>query len=530
VHPEAPVIFNSLAVALQNAGALAEAERSCRAAAYLAPEYGEAWHNLGNVLRELARPADAAEAHAEAARLLPEHPIVRGALAVALLDVGRLGEALEHFGVRARLMPGDGEADGAVLFWRLHDAGVSDEELFDAHVEWANRWCGLPEPSPYSPRPAAGQPLRVGYVSAHFRANTVARFFEPVLANHDPAKVSSICYSDVAQPDAVTARLRGLAGEWHDTAGMSDDQLAEKIRHDRIDILVDLAGHMGGGRLRVFAMKPAPVQATYLGYPHSTGVAEIDYRITDAASDPVGLTERFHVERLVRLEGCAWCYRPDEDSPGVTEPPAAKNGFVTFGSFNRMAKITPMVAKVWARVLDAAPSSRLLVLAAGGENNRPVRRMLEAAGVPGDRLELVRSGTRAEYLAHVARADVGLDPFPYNGMTTTCDLLWLGVPTVTLAGTSHRGRVGASLLGAVGLGTPAAEAAPTEANLVAGGEDEYVHVAAGLAGDVARLSAIRATLRERMAASPLCDAAALARKLEAAYAAIGAAAASAPVG
>jgi predicted O-linked N-acetylglucosamine transferase (SPINDLY family) len=218
------------------------------------------------------------------------------------------------------------------------------------------------------------------------------------------------------------------------------------------------------------------------------------------------MTERFHVERLVRLDGCAWCYRPDDALPPPDESPAARGGYVTFGSFNRMAKITPGVAALWARVLGAVPRSRLMVLAAGGEANAPVRRMLEAAGIPAQRLRLVPSGPRAQYLELCRQADLGLDPFPYNGMTTTCDLLWLGVPTVTLAGTSHRGRVGASLMTAVGLD-----------QFVAQSEREYVETAARLAGDVGAMADLRREMPERLAASPLSDGRVLARRVERAY-------------
>jgi protein O-GlcNAc transferase len=226
---------------------------------------------------------------------------VHGALGAALLDVGRFEEALASFARRAALEPGSAAAESAVLFCRLHDPRVSEEEQFEGHVRLAEMNCSgvvawlssgvkgnVAYPTTPPPDHHPTSPLRVGYVSPDFREHTVARFFEPVLANHDPAAVTSVCYSDVARPDAVTARLRACAGEWRETPGMSDEQLAEKIRADRIDILVDLTGHRGGGRLRVFARKPAPVQATYLGYPHSTGVGALDYRITDAVSDPPG--------------------------------------------------------------------------------------------------------------------------------------------------------------------------------------------------------------------------------------------------
>jgi predicted O-linked N-acetylglucosamine transferase (SPINDLY family) len=296
-----------------------------------------------------------------------------------------------------------------------------------------------------------------------------------------------------------------LAREWRDIAGLSDAQLASLVRRDRIDILIDLTGHMGRNRLMAFARKPAPVQATYLGYPHTTGLAAIDYRITDAESDPPGVTDAYHVEQLVRLAGCAWCYRPTE-SPEIGPLPADANGYVTFGAFNRMAKTTPAVAAVWGRVLQAVPGSRLLVLANGGESNTAARRMLESAGVEGSRLELVPTGSRGAYLELCQQADVALDPFPYNGMTTTCDLVWMGVPVVTLAGTTHVSRVGLSLLRAAGL-----------PEFVAHSPEEYVSIAADAARDLLRLRELRVGLRDRLARSNLMNEAGIAGKLEAAF-------------
>ena len=507
-RPHAPEVLNNLGIALEGAGRLAESEAAYRSAVRVRPDYVDALNNLGNTLRKLGRFEEAERTYIAALRHRPLNAVTHACLGATALEKGDLDDALKHYWRAASLRPDDAAAHSDLLFWLLHHPRYSDRQIFDAHLKWAGRHCaGVARLAPL-PEPTAAQasPLRVGYVSPDFREHTVARFFEPVLANHDRDAVTSFCYSDVARPDEVTARLKGHAAEWRDTAGLSDGQLAHLVRQDRIDVLVDLTGHMGGGRLLAFARKPAPVQATYLGYPHSTGVGAIDYRLTDAVADPPGTTERYHVEQLVRLEGCAWCYKPDDGLPPPDDPPALRDGFVTFGSFNRMAKLTPPVASLWARVLEAVPRSRLMVLAAGGDANAPVRRMLESAGVPSDRLRLVPSGSRAQYLDLCLRADVGLDPFPYNGMTTTCDLLWVGVPTVTLAGTSHRARVGASLNAAVGL-----------AELVARTEDEYVSIASALAADRGRLRALRRSLRDRTAASALCDGRGVAARLEAAF-------------
>ena len=506
-----PVILNTLALAREYTSDVVGAEAACREALAVQPTYGEAWHNLGNVLRKLGRPVEAAEAHEEAARLLPDVSVTHGAAGLALLDLGRLGDAVECFRRRAEVERTPASRS-AVLFWRLNDHRVSEAEHLWDHLAWVETHCGTGDPPMFAEhgsragRPSHAGPLRVGYVSPDFREHTVAKFFEPLLAAHDSEAVTTVCYSDAVRPDDVTARLKSRAAEWRDTASLSDEQLAGLVHQDRIDVLVDLTGHAPGNRLLVFARRPAPVQVTYLCYPHTTGLRAIDYRMTDAISDPPGMTERYHVEQLVRLEGCAWCYQPDDRLPSPGESPAARNGYVTFGSLNRVAKITPPVAALWAKVLDVGRKSRLQVLAAGGEANAPVRRMLEAAGVPPDRLRLVPSGPRAQYLEQCRQADVGLDPFPYNGMTTTCDLLSLGVPTMTLAGTSHRARVGASLMTAVGL-----------ERFIATSEQEYVEIAARLAGDVDALADLRRGMPERLAASPLADGPGLARRVEAAY-------------
>jgi predicted O-linked N-acetylglucosamine transferase (SPINDLY family) len=284
----------------------------------------------------MGRLDEAVEAYESAVALAPNEPVLRAALADTLSDQARLPEAIVQFRKRAELMPDSPAAGSAVLFTLLHDPDVSPEALFEEHRLWCRRLAchtrgsedAGRKPAAQSRQEAGGTPApqRIGYVSPDLRDHTVARFFEPVLANHDPRRVTSVCYSDVRRPDAVTDRLRAAATEWRDTADLDDDALAELIRRDRIDVLVDLTGHLAGNRLGVFARRPAPVQASYIAYPHSTGLGAIDWRITDAASDPPGVAERHHVERLIRLDGCAWCYRPDDDSPDPTEPPAGGTG------------------------------------------------------------------------------------------------------------------------------------------------------------------------------------------------------------
>jgi predicted O-linked N-acetylglucosamine transferase (SPINDLY family) len=332
---------------------------------------------------------------------------------------------------------------------------------------------------------------------------------EPLLRGHDRQKVDVFCYAEVTRPDSVTTRLQGLADHWLMTVGLSDQQLAERIRTDGIDILVDVAGHTAGNRLLVFARKPAPVQVTWLGYPNTTGLEAIDYRIVDAVTDPVGEVDAWASETLVRLKGGFLCYRGLRDGPEPTSAPCLTTGTVTFGSFNDLAKLSTVTFDAWAKLLCRLPQARLLLkgLAFADAATRALfLDRLGERGVPAERVELMAwQRCPAEHLALYHRVDIALDPFPYNGTTTTCDALWMGVPVITLRGHRHAGRVGASLLSQVGL-----------TDLIADSIEEYLEIAVALAGNPGRLDELHRLLRPRLAASPLCDAAAFAFKMEAA--------------
>ena len=325
---------------------------------------------------------------------------------------------------------------------------------------------------------------------------------------HDRAAVEVFCYADVASPDDVTERFKTLADHWRTTVGLADEAVADQIGRDGIDILVDLAGHTGN-RLAVFARKPAPVQVTWLGYPHSTGLSAIDYRLVDNVTDPTEDATPSSEQRL-RLERTFLCYGPPSDAPSPALPPCLARSTITFGSFNNPTKCSAATIETWAQVLRRVPESRLLLkgLALADPSTRKIcEDRLRGYGIPPHRLTL-RGPIReqAMHLAHYDEIDIALDPFPYNGTTTTCEALWMGVPVVTLRGDRHCGRVGASLLAAVGLD-----------DLIAGDVAEYVEIATRLAADRSRLERLRGALRAQMADSPLCDGAAFARTLEAAY-------------
>jgi protein O-GlcNAc transferase len=309
--------------------------------------------------------------------------------------------------------------------------------------------------------------------------------------------------------DWMTERLRACADGWQNVVGWTDERVADKIREDKIDILVDLAGHTAGNRLRVFARKPAPVQVSYLGYPGSTGLSEMDYRLTDSFADPPGKTESLHSEKLWRLPVCNWCFSGFDDSPAVGPLPA-EAGSICFGTFNNFAKASPAVMDLWAAILTAMPSSRLIIKSQGlGERgvSERIHQLFESRGVQADRLEI--RGHEPNPVSHLDaynQMDIALDTFPYHGTTTTCEALWMGVPVITLAGQTHVSRVGVSLLNSVGL-----------PELIAQSPEEYVSIAIRLAKDLPRLAELHRTLRQRMQASPLMDAPRFAGDIEAAY-------------
>ena len=383
--------------------------------------------------------------------------------------------------------------------------------LLAAHREWDERYGRqAPRPTAYANVRDVGRRLKIGYLSPDFRQHSVAYFIEPLLKAHDRQAVEVFCYAEVMRPDTVTAHLQGLADHWLMTVGLSDDELAERIGTDGIDILVDLAGHTANNRLRVFARKPAPVQVTWLGYPNTTGLEAIDYRLVDAMTDPAGEADAWASETLVRLEGGFHCYSGLKGAPEPGVPPCLSAGTVTFGSFNNPAKVSAATFDAWAKLLCRLPQARLLLkgkpFADAGTRALFLAR-LGKRGVAAERVELMAwLPDAAAHLAVYHRVDIALDPFPYNGTTTTCEALWMGVPVVTLRGDRHAGRVGASLLSQIGL-----------PDLIANSVEEYVEIAVALASDPARLMDLRRSLRARIAASPLCDGRAFARKIEAAF-------------
>ena len=474
-----PVYFSNLGVVLNDQGKLEEAIAAYRQAIRIKPDFAEAYSNLGNSLNDQGKVDEAIAAYRQAISIRPDFP----------------------------------EAHSNLLFCLNDDDKLTNNDLFAAHREWDERY-GRQAPRPTAhanEREVGGRRLRIGYVSPDFRSHSVAYFVEPLLKNHDRQTVEVFCYADVMQPDTVTAHLQGLSDHWLVTTGLSEDQLAERIRTDGIDILVDLAGHTAKNRLRVFARKPAPVQVTWLGYSNTTGLEAIDYRLVDAVTDPVGEADAWASETLVRLEGGFLCYGGLKDGLEPVAPPCLKTGTVTFGSFKQPGpKVSPATLDAWAKLLTRLPQARLLLkgrsFADAATHTLFLARLIERS-VTADRVELVAE--QPDVTAHQAvyhRVDIALDPFPNNGTTTTCEALWMGVPVVILRGDRHAARVGASLLSQIGL-----------TDLIANSVEEYVEIALALAGNPGRLDDMRRSLRPLLEASPLCDGGAFARKIEAAF-------------
>jgi predicted O-linked N-acetylglucosamine transferase (SPINDLY family) len=405
------------------------------------------------------------------------------------------------------LRPDLSELHSNLLLTLHYHPGYSPADLEREHRAWAERHVAplKAHRRPHENDPEPNRRLRVGYVSGDFREHPVARFALPLFREHDRSEIELFAYSDVTTPDAVTGLVRERVDRWRDVALLGDDQLAEAIRADGIDILMDLAAHSGHNRLLTFARKPAPVQVTYLAYCSTTGVDAIDYRVTDRFLDPPA-ESRHYTETSLHLPHCYWCYSAPPLPDAALPPTERRAGPPTFGCLNNFAKVTDATLELWTRLLRGLPESRLLVYArAEGHRNR-VRGALRDAGVAEARAEFVGHQSLADYLETYRLIDVGLDPYPYGGGTTTCDALWMGVPVVSLAGRTAVSRAGSTLLSHVGL-----------EHLVARNEEQYVELAAALIRDAGALAALRSQLRERIESSPVMDAPQFARDLEATF-------------
>lgn len=501
--PAQPVLRNNLGEALRQAGEPELAVVELRAALALRPDYAGAHQNLGAALAAL-HDYDAARTHSlEATRLDPGSAEAWYNLGLLELDQCRLQECTQAMERALAIRPQHTAAAQTLLHVLTLMPGVSADAVAKRHRAVVQALYAEIEPCRDWPTP--GGRIRIGFVSGDFRAHAVNYFFEPVLEHLDRTRFESVCYADGGNPDAVSERLRGLAGQWRDIDGLTDAEVIARVRADRIDVLVDLSGHTRHGRLGVFAARPARCQISWLGYPNTTGLAAIGHRIVDPVTAPAD--QAFPgVESALRLETGFACFRPPAHAPEVTPAPCLRNGFVTFGSLHKLEKIHAGVIACWAEILRQVPGSHLHL--ARDTLDDWHRQRLEQAfvvhGIEASRLQLVAlDDPGRSFFEEFARIDLMLDVFPWSGHTLACCALWMGVPVVSLRGTTHAGRMVASVLNAIG-----------QPGLVGEEVADYVRIAVDLAGSPSRLAQLRAALRPAMEASPLRDEAGFTRGFE----------------
>jgi protein O-GlcNAc transferase len=477
------------------------------------PDSAEVYFSLGNIFREKQDFNNAIACYQKVIEIDPTNSLVYNNLAVALKEIGKINEAEHCLRQAIEKAPSCQVYYSNLLFLRNFNSQYDAQSIFYEHLQFAKRF-KQPQSSVivrHANRRIINRRLKIGYVSPDFKFHSVAFFIEPVLSMHDREHFEIFCYSDFPFPDQVTRRIQRNTDQWRNIVGISDEELYDLIRRDEIDILVDLAGHAGSIRMLFFARKPAPIQVSWIGYPATTGLSTIDYKLVDKYTDPPGMTEQFYTEKLMRLPESFLCYLPPSDSPEIIDsPPSLRTGHVTFGSFNAFAKLSPEVLTVWIKILKAVPNANL-IMKGKSFSDRTVREEIidffNHKEIDNKRIELIHwlPSTR-EHLEQYNKIDIALDSFPYNGTTTTCEAMWMGVPVITLAGTTHASRVGVSLLSNVGL-----------PEVIAKTYDEYRDIAVNLAADTERLQLLHKKIRLNMMNSPLTDAKQFTLNLEKCY-------------
>lgn len=522
---------------------LDEAENSLQKAVRLNPRSFDAVYNLGRVQYGKGLLDQALASYQKALPLRPDHLDTLVGLGLSAAGMGQWTLAQQFYEQALRINPrhaaaldnlanvmrNQGLPELAIPLYRqaytvnaraatysnlllgLHYPATHDPlATFHEHQAWGeSQGRGFVAPQFSQTDRTPDRRLRIGYVTPDLRSHSVAYFFEALLMQHDRSQYEIYCYLELGGADDTTRRLLEFAGIVRNTSGMDDEKVAAMMREDKVDILVDLAGHTNNNRLPVFARKPAPIQITYLGYPNTTGLPMMDYRLTDAWADPPGTTEHLHTEKLIRLDKGFLCFTPPAESPEIPPLPLIERGYVTFGSFNAQPKITAEMLDVWSKILLSKPDSRLLI-----KNAQLIDPVLQARlhnqlaqlGVAEERVEIIGRTSKAEHMAALCRVDIALDTFPYHGTTTTCDTLWMGVPVITLAGKSHVSRVGVSLLSRMGLD-----------EFITHTTEEYIEKAVWLASSSEELNGLRRNMRTMFRDSGLSDGLSFTRTVEQAY-------------
>jgi protein O-GlcNAc transferase len=511
LNPNDPQVHNNLGSIFLVTKQTNEAIAYFNKAIQLDPNLADAYYNLGNIFREQGHLTRALENYQISVNKDSNSADKYNNLGLVLKNMGRLNEAEVCFKNSLRIQPDNPSHYSNYLCLLNYNPQYDTTKIFYEHLQFDKRFS---EPLssliiPHSNMHTRNRRLNIGYVSPDFRKHPVAYFIEPILAEHDKKAFKIYCYTNSVIQDEVTDRLKSNVDKWRDITNMPDEKATKLIRQDGIDILVDLAGHTANNRMLLFARKPAPVQISCIGYLTTTGLSAIDYRIVDSYTDPPGLTEQFYTEQLMRLPGSFLCYVPDREAPVVRRLPALTKKHVTFGSFNNLAKVSNEVISIWSKILRATPNSCLLMKTLSFRDEVTRQRIFTIFGennISKDRIALLPPDPSPKHFESYNLLDIGLDTFPFNGLATTCEAMWMGVPVVTLAGTAYHSRVGVSLLSNIGL-----------AELVAKTSDEYISIAVNLANDLSRLESLRERLRDMMKNSPVCDAKRFTANLETCY-------------
>ena len=511
LDPKNADAHNNMGVAFMEQAHPQEAIVAFRRALEIQPENSEAYCNMAFAMRNAGRLSEAIKCLSSALRIDPENHQAYNNLGNAYKEIGQIDDAMDCYRRALEIRPDYADANSNMLFTMNYASGIDQQTIFlESQKWWQRNEIPVLKLNYTHACSCTDKPLKIGYVSPDFRQHAVSNFIIPLLEAHDRNKADVYCYADVNCPDTITERIRNLADHWRPITGMSDNAVAEMIRNDGISILVDLAGHTAGNRLQVFARKPAPLQISWLGYPNTTGLVQMDYRLTDEIADPVGTADALHSEKLLRLPNGFLCYSPSEASPEIRSNNSGNRNEVTFGCFNNLTKLTPQVISVWAKILLAVPQSRL-ILKNRQLSDKPIRdhflELFTRQGICADRIQI--KGPTPMFYEHLDlynQVDIGLDPFPYNGTTSTCEALWMGVPVITLGGDRHASRVGTSILTRIGFG-----------ELSAADAEEYIANAIALASDRHRLDKLKSDIGTSFRSSPVCDKHSFARDIEKAF-------------
>lgn len=507
-RPNSAIAYGMIGDALWKMGNTVESINACRKAVAIDPKLTTGWINLGLGLSWLGNLDEALGCYRTAMKLDPQNATIFRVLANLQSDRAELDEALENYQKAIALDPTDLLAHSAFLFAINLDPKMTPQMLRQEHAEWASRHV---DPLASTIRPHfnsrdSDRRLRIGYLSPDFHGHAISYFLLPLLEAHDHSQVEVHCYSNVAETDEITARIQGFADGWHDVVKWSDEEIAEAIRSEEIDILIDMGMHTSRSRELVFARKPAPVQVVWLAYPGTTGLKTIDWRITDRFIDPPDADESWASEPPYRLPDAWCCFDHSAEFPPVNDLPAKTNGFVTFGALGAFRKINSEVLKLWSRVLNAVPESRLTLLSHEGSHRERVVALMDSLGIAQHRIQFEIPRLRYDFLKLFHQVDIGLDPFPYGGNTTTFDTMLMGVPMITWPRALATSRQTFSVLGNCGMERFAARSA-----------DDLVNLARDVASDLPRLAELRSALRDHLHASPAMDGPRFARNMEAAY-------------